>query len=245
MKNDRIYTQVYETMDYDKFSFIRGNRPVNESHVSNIMKSMKDGELISPIIVNEKKQITEGQHRFTSWKRLGRPVKYIVGKGYGIKETQAYNSNQKNWSVDTVVQSYAELGYKDYAKLIEIQNKYSFATTLCAGLLNGHTNRMPTDSLKKGEFKITHLDFATTIGECIKKIETYCPNAVRQRNFILAFSKCYKVDGFDFTTFLKRLKHRALYMDKFSGKVVIWRELIQEVYNYKTPKHKRLYLTKL
>jgi hypothetical protein len=253
MNRDNVYTKVYETMDYDKFSFIEGNRPVSESHVNNIMKSMKKGELISPIIVNENKQITEGQHRFTSWKRLGKSVKYIIGKGYGIKETQTYNSNQKNWNLDTVIQSYADLGYKDYIKILEIKDKYKglskkgIATSICISLLCGMTRRDTnlTKTVKNGDFKVTSLQYATKILDAIEKIQFYCPEACQVRNFIFAFAQCYKVDGFNLQTFMTRVKSRGDFIERSPRLIPAYRMAIQETYNYNARKENRLYLTEL
>ena len=91
--------EVFETKDYNMFSFISNNRSVSKGHINKIIQSMKKRRLISPILVNEKGQIIDGQHRFLAQKELGLPIPYIEQEGYGEKETQILNTNTKNWSL--------------------------------------------------------------------------------------------------------------------------------------------------
>ena len=55
--------QVKETKNYSMFTTIGGNRPLNELHLNRLKKSMEEELLISPIIVNEKHEVIDGQHR--------------------------------------------------------------------------------------------------------------------------------------------------------------------------------------
>ena len=78
---------VFSTTKYDMFSFLDANRKLNVRNYSKLINSMKEEQLKIPIIVNEKFQIIDGQHRFTAEKELGLPVYYMVQKGYGIEST--------------------------------------------------------------------------------------------------------------------------------------------------------------
>ena len=72
--------EVFETHDYGQFRFIKGNRLIRASHVNNILKSMKKRRLFSPLIVNEKMEIIDGQHRFKAQEKLNKSIEVIVEK---------------------------------------------------------------------------------------------------------------------------------------------------------------------
>ena len=56
------------------FKKIKGNRIVNKSNLNAIITSMEQQQLVSPIMINEKFEIIDGQHRFEACKELGLPV---------------------------------------------------------------------------------------------------------------------------------------------------------------------------
>ena len=56
--------QVHTTTDYFLFKPIDGNRNKNLLHINRLKKSMSENYLFTVIIVNEKYEIIDGQHRF-------------------------------------------------------------------------------------------------------------------------------------------------------------------------------------
>jgi len=80
--------EVFETYNYSMFEPLKGNRAINPIHLKRITESIKNNYLLSPILINEKGQIIDGQHRFKSAKDLGLPIRYIVAVRYGLKEVQ-------------------------------------------------------------------------------------------------------------------------------------------------------------
>ena len=86
------------TKRYDLFSKVPGNRDVNGGHLIQLTKSMRtNGSLITPILVNEKMEVIDGQHRLEALKELKREVPFIQVSGYGPREMQVMNQQQKNW----------------------------------------------------------------------------------------------------------------------------------------------------
>ena len=81
---------VYRTNDYSLFSKLDGNRDVNKAHLHRLKKSIKEESLCVPIIVNEKYEIIDGQHRFSCWENLMLPVYYIVVEGYKWMKLQIF-----------------------------------------------------------------------------------------------------------------------------------------------------------
>ena len=56
--------KIYKTTDYSVFKYLKGNRSVNELHVRRLVEAIKEKDLQVPIIVDEKMNVVEGQHRF-------------------------------------------------------------------------------------------------------------------------------------------------------------------------------------
>lgn len=65
----RIFAQVYEEKDYSKFKRLENNRDVTESRKEKLKASIASGEILNPIIVNEKMEIIDGQGRYEAKKR--------------------------------------------------------------------------------------------------------------------------------------------------------------------------------
>jgi hypothetical protein len=99
------YTVCF-TKDYSIFKFLKENRMINDRNKKKIMRSIVvNGNLLSIVIINEKGEIIDGQHRVKIKMELEMhlPIEqrtgiyYIVCKGYGIKQVQTYNDAQKRW----------------------------------------------------------------------------------------------------------------------------------------------------
>lgn len=116
--------QVFTTTSYQLFKRIKGNRAVNPLHLSRLKKSMQKQYLFSPIIVNERLEIIDGQHRFDAASDLGLPVYYIKVKGYGLTEIQMLNSNTSNWNRLDYLQGFCDLGRKPYIQFRKIMQDF-------------------------------------------------------------------------------------------------------------------------
>ena len=110
----RKINEVYETNDYNMFSLLKNNREVNKSHVKKLSKSMQKIRLITPIIINEKGQIIDGQHRFHAQKNLNLSIPYVVEEGYGEEEARILNLNTSNWKLHDWVRHYCNLNNNNY-----------------------------------------------------------------------------------------------------------------------------------
>lgn len=156
----RKMVTVHSTTNYDRFSTILMNRPVNNGHVLSIMESMKNEVLYAPIIVNEKGQVIDGQHRLEACRRLETPVDYIVMQGYGHKEVMAYNQSLKQWSIPDFVNAYAKLGNNTYSTVIKISQSAGISIPMCIALFgrakkSGDAARV-TKAVKNGTLALTH-----------------------------------------------------------------------------------------
>lgn len=109
--------KVETTTTYQAFKPIDGNRYVNQLHLKRLKKSMQENYLYTIIVVNERMEIIDGQHRFECAKELNLPLNYVVCKGYGLNEVHTLNQNSKVWSSEDYLDGYCKLGYQDYILL--------------------------------------------------------------------------------------------------------------------------------
>lgn len=112
-RNQTVYS-VLVTGNYGMFKIMPDNRNLNLLHVKRLVESFNERYLVCPIIVNEKYEVIDGQHRLRACIETNRPVYYIVIKGYGIKEVQILNTNQKNWNKLDFLDMYCAEGKKEY-----------------------------------------------------------------------------------------------------------------------------------
>jgi ParB-like chromosome segregation protein Spo0J len=82
MKNrDEIIGYVYQTYKYDSFVRLEDNRDVFSNRLNKLIASISERYICNPIIVNEKREIIDGQGRYEARKSLGLPIHYTIAKG--------------------------------------------------------------------------------------------------------------------------------------------------------------------
>ena len=124
MLNSTIENQVFKTKEYDLFHTIAGNRKINSRNYTKIANSMKEKQLLIPIIVNEKMQIIDGQHRFTACKELGLPVFYIIVNGYGLEEVERANTASATWDKLNFLDMHISKGNENYIEFNSLLVRY-------------------------------------------------------------------------------------------------------------------------
>lgn len=80
---------ILKTNDYGLFKSIMANREIDDKHVKRLAKSIARKNLlyIRPLIVNEKMQIIDGQHRLAAAKEIKATVYYLKVDGLTKPET--------------------------------------------------------------------------------------------------------------------------------------------------------------
>jgi hypothetical protein len=74
--------------------------------------TIKDFQI--PIIVNEKMEVCEGQHRLEAYKTLSIPITYIIKEGLDIFDIRKLNSVSRKWTMEEYLMSHVKLGNTDY-----------------------------------------------------------------------------------------------------------------------------------
>lgn len=157
---DNVIGKIYQTEDYDKFKRLRGNR--DKKSVKKILKSINDvGYVLSPILVNEKFEVIDGQNRLDALRIAEMPVAYIMQEGIGIKECRALNTSQTNWTTEQFIASYAENEYADYKRLFLLIKDFKKQFGLDGILFMACPKMIPDKGgvsytkIRNGEFKLS------------------------------------------------------------------------------------------
>ncbi|WP_105264188.1 ParB N-terminal domain-containing protein, partial [Streptococcus suis] len=107
--------EILITTDYGIFSKL-SNRKITEN-------SKLEDELLSqgqrqPILVNDKLQVIDGQHRLYYLKKHRKPVRYIIDPTADFKTVISMNTSAVNWGLRDYVYSYSLEGDTEFIKLM-------------------------------------------------------------------------------------------------------------------------------
>ncbi len=153
-----IKNRVRETNEYDAFSYARDNRKIKENQ--KLKEEIKANGILVPIIVNEKHEIIDGQHRFEIARRLKLPIPYIVISGAGKKEMISINTTSKQWTIFDFIESYSEEGIEEYEIMKNLIERYSVNISILCGLaFNTVGTREAVQKVRDGRLKFANLKF--------------------------------------------------------------------------------------
>jgi len=242
---------VNTTNDLTIFKKSEGNRPVNPLHVRRLSQSIETfGMLFNPIIVNEQYEVIDGQHRLEAARLAKSPVYYLIAPKYGLKQIQALNLNQKNWTQKDFMEAYASMGLKSYIQLKRFKDRHPyFSLTDCIALCSNITtsgNFGKAQLTKSNKFKKTKLVFNEGTWVCrnmmqaedeaskIKMIEPYFKEGYNKTVFVGTMLYLFqnKKDVFNFSSFISKLKIRPTFLRKTVSRADC-RMMVEEIYNYK------------
>lgn len=235
-------SDIYRTTDYSKFKRLDGNRAIRAKSVKAIKESIvRVGYIMSPICVNEKFEIIDGQYRSCALQELGMPVDYYIVEGAGIKECRSMNLNQGNWKLRDFIDSYAELGEQSYiylAKLLEEFKQLGVAPVIYAA-----TGMQRADKVVRGgELVITQLDYENAVKNLTALMDYYpIVNGLDGRHecFYTALIYCFSHPEIDQEELFLRIRERQRELIPPTNVAQALRS-IEYVYNFR--KQKKVYL---
>lgn len=236
-KNTEVRVKI--TDEYNIFTFADGNRAVNPAQVKKLIKSIENIGLIpTPIIVNEKLQILDGQHRVEACRQLKMPVYYIVVPGAGMKEATAMNANNKNWLAQDYLNFYASEGVADYVFLKRMVDKSSISLSVIIRVFGGSS----TKEFMEGKFRVN-----SEFGKAQEKLEWMDEfvsdiNRLRGRRQSMYYTLGWIKDNVAFDDArLKRVVHDMSYEDIGVADLIDGLRLIEERYNKNLQKKNKVY----
>lgn len=235
-------SKIHTTTDYKIFKLILGNRDVCHKHVLLLAKHIEARDLEIPIIVNEKMEVCDGQHRLEACKLTNKPVTYVIKHGLNLEDIRNLNSTSRKWTLYEYMMSFVKLGNEEYEILKWFQETYSFSISDCGAMLNGkgwfsHTE---LEKFKRGEFKVHNLEKAKVIADRIIYVGNYFEH-YKKKSFIGAMTTCLNDPSFDWDIFKQRLKNFSAKLTNQGsrGDFIL---NIEKLYNFKTTPKKRIRL---
>lgn len=231
-QNENAVEQVFETKDYSIFKSLPGNRPLQTQHLNRLKASFEIKDLRVPIVVNEKFEVIDGQHRFEVCKRLGFSILYLVRKGFRLKEIHILNTARKNWGWKEFMNSYADLGMEEYIKFREFMKKYGIGFRESLAMLLGivQAGNFHMIAYANGDFKIKNLEKAEESAEKILMVKDLY-FGWKRRNFVVAMLQLFQCPKYNHTEFLTKLKRQREKLFDV-GSIDAYLKLIDEIYNH-------------
>ena len=236
--------KVYRTNDLSTFKTLPGNRVPNLLHINRLNYSInKYGMKCNPILVNERLEVIDGQHRLEAAKSAGTFDYYIIVNGYNLTEVHTLNLNQKNWAKTDYMEGYANMGIEPYVKLREFTLKnddFSFSNclALCTNEAKTHAylgtqyERTAKHVFEEGTWIGKDFDLAQDWANKIRMVGTYYDGYDRSV-FIRAFIPLLNNDKFDFSEFMHKLRLQpSALVDCVNADQ--YRTVIEDIYNWRS-----------
>ena len=205
----------------------------------------------NPILVNERMEVIDGQHRLMAAKEAESFVYYIIVNGYSLNEVHTLNLNQKNWSKKDFMEGYANMGVESYIKLRDFVNKnddYTFndSIALCQNTGTGNSRSLTTLSLarnsikldgtaqifEQGTWKCGDIILAQDIANKIRMIKPYYLGYNRSA-FVSTMMILIQKEIFDFNEFMHKIRLQPTALVDCANREQ-YKTLIEDIYNYRS-----------
>lgn len=228
---------ILETRDYSQFNFLDTNRQIANSHVKKLAEAMREKpqtNKVRPILVNEKMQVIDGQHRLKACEMLSFPVYYVIGKGLTTKDAQHLNAIQKNWSPLDYAQSYATAGDDNYQTYLAFRDRFrlSHSTTLTY-LTQSIAAGNIAEPFRAGYFKVKNVKKAEKLCKQLIEVGAYIKD-YRQSKFGQAYMLLASHPNYNHKRFLSRAeKYQAKFIVRYENLSDYIRS-IEALYNFNT-----------
>jgi hypothetical protein len=243
---------VYSTTNLEIFKTIAGNRVPNLQHVRRLVGSIKQyGMKCNPILVNERGEVIDGQHRLLAAKECKSKIYFIRLKGYGLPEVHTLNLNQKNWNKKDFMEGYADMGIEPYVKLKKfVQKNEDFSFSDCVALCSQTSSALGSASVaqkfRNGRDKMNNItqvfEEGTWIGrdfelgqEWANKIRMIKPYYIgyNRSTFVGTMIILFTNKKFDFNEFMHKVRLQPTALVDCSSREQ-YKTLIEDIYNYRS-----------
>jgi hypothetical protein len=231
---------LLETTNYKIFKNIKGNRPVLQRHIGRLIASIGQKNLLqqNPIIVNERYQIIDGQHRLEAAKRLGLPIWYVVVDSGDLADAQRVNSYVRNWKPQDFLNSYVALDNPVYLKFKELLQVYKVSVKTILVFIYGHSDADTYDKFREGSLVITAEEFekAERLLQAVDSLRPYfIDHGYKSTIFHFALSRMDReglVDNLIVKTQQSSPRYRRM------ATVKEWLRVFQDILNFKQKTNK-------
>ncbi|MGL5962617.1 MAG: ParB N-terminal domain-containing protein [Cetobacterium sp.] len=249
---------IFKTKDYEIFKKMECNRIIDLKHVNNIIRSMKKKVLMIPIVVNDKMEVIDGQHRLEALKKLNLEVTFIVCEDYGKEEMVQANISSKIWKELDYIRQYAtnieeyKNIRKNYVRIFEVMEKHNiqygnFKTIFCK--INSLTRTKFKADIETGIFSFSEANLVNVDNfmNCFQDILGYekkfaTKSSKNKQKILVGFLNLYAGDTANQYSHYQMTKKLQMHGENLSRDFPSWKEVLKtlcnEIYSYneKSPK---------
>ena len=203
------YPVIQKSTDASIFTTLSGNRRINRAHVKRLEEAISEDAkvtLYNPILVNEKFEVIDGQHRLEAIKKLNLPTYYIQVNGLKLNNAQALNKLSKPWSPVDYAKSYSDLGNGNYSVYLALKEEFGLNHDVLMRYV-ALDNPITGEMFRAG--KLIATDFVETQNLCLdlQAIGKFYPR-YKNRSFALAFMQVWQNENYDQRRMLMKLEQR-------------------------------------
>ena len=227
----------YGTTEYEKFSFIKGNRGITEAHVNDIVNNiLNDTNLLrfKPIMVNSNMGVLDGQHRLLAAQKAGVDIWYNIAPDDINLVTIANLNNGNKWNPKNFVSLYAASNRVVYAVFQKFYEDYVLSASTALLLFGRQTMK----SLRDGTLHANDLLMAEELAGALVDVKKYVKFAKFNR-FADAFMRIYTHPEYDHERMLIKLRQRKDEIRKLST-VEDYMRMLEDIYNHKLSSTKKV-----
>lgn len=241
--------KVYKTHDLSIFTQIDGNRVPNLQHIKRLADSIRVyGMKCNPILVNERMEVIDGQHRLMAAKEANSFIYYIIVDGYSLSEVHTLNLNQKNWTKKDFMDGYANMGIESYINLKSFYEKnddftFNDCIAFCQNMGNGSSRTLTgqvrgskldgnAQIFEQGTWRTGNMNVAQEMSSKIRMIKTYY-SGYNRTAFVGSMISLLANQKFDFNEFMHKLRLQPTALVDCANREQ-YKTLIEDIYNYKS-----------
>ena len=228
---------IGSTKDYEMFKIIDANRSIKQSNVEKLMKSFKLTKGMSkskPIIVDNKMNVIDGQHRLAACKQLGIPVHYIVSDDT-FDNIPIYNANQEKWGMEDYANYYSKKGNKSYTNILIVKDRTHASLDGCLEVLFGRGGNVNTN-FKDGTF-IFNADIEDSVAKVnmmLKICSVVTGKHAIKRKIVRAVKFLNRMSSFDLERLITKISKYPARMHG-CGSSEEYIDMFIDIYNWHQP----------
>lgn len=250
MKDGAVFSVPRE--EFYKFKLLKRNRTTSQAQVNKLIVKLQEpkGQLV-PIIINEKWEVINGQHRLQAAEE-GNIDHIIVMISFGatIEDVIVMNTTEKKWNFWDYLKCHSEPSApssEEYQKIKTFLKNYTISPKAALWLLSGNNHDYGTEDFEAGIFEVKHLEEAQKQGDYLRKVKGYNTVNVSVLKFCWSFVKIQKAKDKDgnkmsMPTLMRNLKKYGGKFFNTGGNQEYYLDEMKECYNSRLPKSKKISL---
>ena len=243
---------VKSTINFDDFSLIKANRPVDWNKITRMRKEIKRKNLTKeyPVNVNSKTAskrrygldgnnmgVIDGQHRYISCKLEKVPMYYQVVDTLTLDDIPRAAAVQSSWKMKDFIHHHATQGKQQYMLFRSYMERNNFAPSSTLTILCGDRTRHTVNRLKNGELNITrNWNEANAFASAIEELGEFI-SFNKQARFLEAYNICFKNKEFSHSRMITKLEYLSSKMKRMTD-TYSHLEQLESVYNFNTKNNK-------